>query len=180
VSCLGVTEDGMAVCTGSWDSFLKIWNWGPTSNSLIINNNKKEHTKLKRHHIIKKKKIKIKKIQLATSKKKRTDASFGQRHLWFVLLLLDTTTICYIFCFVENFGLLHCDSTPNTTQNSSFFYPWLASSAFGMKLWSCSKPRSRKRQKTNKNATSCPASPPQQYPNTYVKPKSEKSARHWW
>ena len=26
VSCLGVTEDGMAVCTGSWDSFLKIWN----------------------------------------------------------------------------------------------------------------------------------------------------------
>lgn len=28
VSCLGVTEDGVAVCTGSWDSFLKIWNWG--------------------------------------------------------------------------------------------------------------------------------------------------------
>ena len=27
VSCLGVTEDGMAVATGSWDSFLKIWNW---------------------------------------------------------------------------------------------------------------------------------------------------------
>ncbi|GBM29305.1 Guanine nucleotide-binding protein G(I)/G(S)/G(T) subunit beta-1 [Araneus ventricosus] len=26
VSCLGVTEDGMAVATGSWDSFLKIWN----------------------------------------------------------------------------------------------------------------------------------------------------------
>ncbi|XP_016146241.1 guanine nucleotide-binding protein G(I)/G(S)/G(T) subunit beta-2-like [Sinocyclocheilus grahami] len=26
VSCLGVTDDGMAVCTGSWDSFLKIWN----------------------------------------------------------------------------------------------------------------------------------------------------------
>ncbi|XP_065189764.1 guanine nucleotide-binding protein subunit beta-1 [Sycon ciliatum] len=26
VSCLGVTEDGLAVCTGSWDSFLKIWN----------------------------------------------------------------------------------------------------------------------------------------------------------
>lgn len=26
VSCLGVTEDGMALCTGSWDSFLKIWN----------------------------------------------------------------------------------------------------------------------------------------------------------
>merc|ERR1712002_296525 len=26
VSCLGVTEDGMAVCTGSCDSFLKIWN----------------------------------------------------------------------------------------------------------------------------------------------------------
>lgn len=27
VSCLGVTEDGSAVATGSWDSFLKIWNW---------------------------------------------------------------------------------------------------------------------------------------------------------
>lgn len=27
VSCLGVTDDGMAVATGSWDSFLKIWNW---------------------------------------------------------------------------------------------------------------------------------------------------------
>ena len=27
VSCLGVTDDGMAVSTGSWDSFLKIWNW---------------------------------------------------------------------------------------------------------------------------------------------------------
>lgn len=26
VSCLGVTEDGMAVGTGSWDSFLRIWN----------------------------------------------------------------------------------------------------------------------------------------------------------
>ncbi|XP_060776476.1 guanine nucleotide-binding protein G(I)/G(S)/G(T) subunit beta-3a [Neoarius graeffei] len=26
VSCLGVTADGMACCTGSWDSFLKIWN----------------------------------------------------------------------------------------------------------------------------------------------------------
>lgn len=26
VSCLGVTEDGSAVATGSWDSFLKIWN----------------------------------------------------------------------------------------------------------------------------------------------------------
>ncbi|XP_022085441.1 guanine nucleotide-binding protein subunit beta-1 [Acanthaster planci] len=26
VSCLGVTDDGMAVCTGSWDSFLKVWN----------------------------------------------------------------------------------------------------------------------------------------------------------
>jgi len=26
VSCLGITEDGMAVCTGSWDSFLRIWN----------------------------------------------------------------------------------------------------------------------------------------------------------
>jgi len=25
VSCLGVSEDGMALCTGSWDSFLKIW-----------------------------------------------------------------------------------------------------------------------------------------------------------
>ena len=27
VSCLGVTPDGMAVATGSWDSFLRIWNW---------------------------------------------------------------------------------------------------------------------------------------------------------
>jgi len=26
VSCVGVTEDGMAVATGSWDSLLKIWN----------------------------------------------------------------------------------------------------------------------------------------------------------
>eukprot|EP00123_Amoebidium_parasiticum_P008775 comp19018_c0_seq2/m.21398 comp19018_c0_seq2/g.21398 ORF comp19018_c0_seq2/g.21398 comp19018_c0_seq2/m.21398 type:complete len:343 (-) comp19018_c0_seq2:615-1643(-) len=26
VSCLGVSSDGMALCTGSWDSFLKIWN----------------------------------------------------------------------------------------------------------------------------------------------------------
>jgi len=26
VSCLGVTEDGTAVCTGSWDSFLRVWN----------------------------------------------------------------------------------------------------------------------------------------------------------
>ncbi|KAI8329541.1 guanine nucleotide-binding protein subunit beta [Chlamydoabsidia padenii] len=25
VSCLGVSSDGMAVCTGSWDSFLKVW-----------------------------------------------------------------------------------------------------------------------------------------------------------
>ena len=26
VSCLGVIDDGTAVCTGSWDSLLKIWN----------------------------------------------------------------------------------------------------------------------------------------------------------
>ncbi|XP_075243591.1 guanine nucleotide-binding protein G(I)/G(S)/G(T) subunit beta-1-like [Convolutriloba macropyga] len=26
VSCLGVTTDGLAVTTGSWDSFLKVWN----------------------------------------------------------------------------------------------------------------------------------------------------------
>ena len=26
VSCLGVTDDGLAIATGSWDSFLKIWN----------------------------------------------------------------------------------------------------------------------------------------------------------
>ena len=25
VSCLGVSTDGMALCTGSWDSFLKLW-----------------------------------------------------------------------------------------------------------------------------------------------------------
>jgi guanine nucleotide-binding protein G(I)/G(S)/G(T) subunit beta-1 len=25
VSCLGVSRDGMALCTGSWDSYLKIW-----------------------------------------------------------------------------------------------------------------------------------------------------------
>ena len=25
VSCLGVCKDGMALCTGSWDSFLKLW-----------------------------------------------------------------------------------------------------------------------------------------------------------
>eukprot|EP01137_Pigoraptor_chileana_P013643 Opistho-2@67382 len=26
VSCLGVSGDGMALCTGSWDSMLKVWN----------------------------------------------------------------------------------------------------------------------------------------------------------
>ncbi|GAA6071074.1 guanine nucleotide-binding protein G(I)/G(S)/G(T) subunit beta-3b, partial [Tachysurus ichikawai] len=26
VSCTGVPLDGMCVCTGSWDSFLKVWN----------------------------------------------------------------------------------------------------------------------------------------------------------
>ena len=26
ISCLGVNPDGKALCTGSWDSFLKIWN----------------------------------------------------------------------------------------------------------------------------------------------------------
>ncbi|XP_063677484.1 guanine nucleotide-binding protein subunit beta-1-like [Bolinopsis microptera] len=26
VSCLGITADGMAICTGSWDSYLRIWN----------------------------------------------------------------------------------------------------------------------------------------------------------
>ncbi|XP_010895147.1 guanine nucleotide-binding protein G(I)/G(S)/G(T) subunit beta-3b [Esox lucius] len=26
VSCTGVPDDGMGICTGSWDSFLKIWN----------------------------------------------------------------------------------------------------------------------------------------------------------
>ena len=25
VSCLGVSSDGMGLCTGSWDSFLKVW-----------------------------------------------------------------------------------------------------------------------------------------------------------
>ena len=25
VSCLGVSNDGMALCTGSWDSFAKLW-----------------------------------------------------------------------------------------------------------------------------------------------------------
>jgi len=35
VSCLGVTEDGMAVCTGSWDSFLKIWNWKNTEETKL-------------------------------------------------------------------------------------------------------------------------------------------------
>eukprot|EP00308_Calcidiscus_leptoporus_P025098 CAMPEP_0119352752 /NCGR_PEP_ID=MMETSP1334-20130426/1980_1 /TAXON_ID=127549 /ORGANISM="Calcidiscus leptoporus, Strain RCC1130" /LENGTH=341 /DNA_ID=CAMNT_0007365859 /DNA_START=94 /DNA_END=1116 /DNA_ORIENTATION=- len=25
VSCLGISNDGMALCTGSWDSFLKLW-----------------------------------------------------------------------------------------------------------------------------------------------------------
>jgi WD40 repeat protein len=26
VSCLGVSEDGLAVATGSWDTFLRVWN----------------------------------------------------------------------------------------------------------------------------------------------------------
>merc|ERR1712013_175358 len=25
VSCIGVPKDGMALCTGSWDTFLKVW-----------------------------------------------------------------------------------------------------------------------------------------------------------
>jgi guanine nucleotide-binding protein G(I)/G(S)/G(T) subunit beta-1 len=25
VSCLGVSTDGMALCTGSWDNLLKVW-----------------------------------------------------------------------------------------------------------------------------------------------------------
>lgn len=25
VSCIGVSTDGMGLCTGSWDSMLKIW-----------------------------------------------------------------------------------------------------------------------------------------------------------
>lgn len=25
VSCLGVSEDGQALCTGSWDTLLKVW-----------------------------------------------------------------------------------------------------------------------------------------------------------
>jgi guanine nucleotide-binding protein G(I)/G(S)/G(T) subunit beta-1 len=27
VSCLGVSNDGISLCTGSWDSLLKIWAW---------------------------------------------------------------------------------------------------------------------------------------------------------
>jgi WD40 repeat protein len=27
VSCLGVSSDGMALCTGSWDSFLKVLSY---------------------------------------------------------------------------------------------------------------------------------------------------------
>lgn len=27
VSCLGVSNDGMSLCTGSWDSTLKVWAW---------------------------------------------------------------------------------------------------------------------------------------------------------
>ena len=40
VSCIGVSSDGMACCTGSWDSFLKIWNWScssPTSRKIAVN-----------------------------------------------------------------------------------------------------------------------------------------------
>jgi len=28
VSCLGISSDGLALCTGSWDSFLKVWAQG--------------------------------------------------------------------------------------------------------------------------------------------------------
>ncbi|CAG7988933.1 unnamed protein product [Penicillium salamii] len=27
VSCLGVSNDGISLCTGSWDSLLKVWAW---------------------------------------------------------------------------------------------------------------------------------------------------------
>ncbi|MCJ1268898.1 guanine nucleotide-binding protein subunit beta 1 [Lobaria immixta] len=27
VSCLGVSNDGMSLCTGSWDSYLRVWAW---------------------------------------------------------------------------------------------------------------------------------------------------------
>lgn len=34
VSCLGTSSDGMALCTGSWDTYLKVWKFSLFSVSL--------------------------------------------------------------------------------------------------------------------------------------------------
>lgn len=49
VSCLGVTDDGMAVATGSWDSFLKIWNW--TWRCFQYNMSNTVRTRLLQHNL---------------------------------------------------------------------------------------------------------------------------------
>ena len=35
VSCLGVSVDGMALCTGSWDSTLRVSDWGNLPQVII-------------------------------------------------------------------------------------------------------------------------------------------------
>lgn len=70
VSCIGVSSDGMACCTGSWDSFLKIWNWccfPPVSRKRADN-------------ILNKKKVKKRKRQLGFEGGLRT--TWGEKRVF--------------------------------------------------------------------------------------------------